>query len=146
MPLTGEYAPSTADWARKQAERFEASGGTKSATIGGKPIVVMTSVAARTGKLRKTALMRVEHDGMYAVVASQGGSAKDPVWVHNLRANPLVELQDGPVTRDYLARELDGDEYATWWARSVETFPNYAGYQRKTTRRIPVFLLEPTDA
>jgi deazaflavin-dependent oxidoreductase (nitroreductase family) len=146
MPLTGEYAPSTADWARKQAERFEASGGTKSATIGGKPIVVMTSVGARTGKLRKTALMRVEHVGLYAVVASQGGSAKDPVWVHNLRANPLVELQDGPVTRDYLARELDGDEYATWWARSVETFPNYAGYQRKTTRRIPVFLLEPTDA
>jgi deazaflavin-dependent oxidoreductase (nitroreductase family) len=146
MPLTGEYAPSTADWARKQAERFEASGGTTSATIGGKPIVVMTSVGARTGKLRKTALMRVEQAGLYVVVASQGGSAKDPVWVHNLRANPHVELQDGPVTRDYLARELDGDEYATWWARSVEAFPNYAGYQRKTKRRIPVFLLEPADA
>jgi deazaflavin-dependent oxidoreductase (nitroreductase family) len=146
MPLTGEYAPSTADWARKQAERFEASGGTKSTTIGGKPIVVLTSVGARTGKLRKTALMRVEHGGLYAVVASQGGSAKDPLWVHNLRANPHVELQDGPVRRDYLARELDGDEYATWWERSVDAFPNYAGYQRRTKRRIPVFLLEPTDA
>jgi deazaflavin-dependent oxidoreductase (nitroreductase family) len=146
MPLRGEYAPSTADWARKQAERFEASGGTKSTTIGGKPIVVLTSVGARTGKLRKTALMRVEHGGLYAVVASQGGSAKDPLWVHNLRANPHVELQDGPVRRDYLARELDGDEYATWWERSVDAFPNYAGYQRRTKRRIPVFLLEPTDA
>jgi F420H(2)-dependent quinone reductase len=143
MPLSGTYAPSTADWARKQAERFEASGGTKSATIGGKPIVVMTSVGARTGMLRKTALMRVEHAGLYVAVASQGGSAKDPVWAHNLRANPHVELQDGSVTRDYLARELDGDEYAIWWERSVETFPNYAGYQRKTKRRIPVFLLEP---
>ncbi len=145
MPLEGIYAPGTADWARKQAERFEASDGTTSATIGGLPIVVLTSVGARTGMLRKTALMRVEHAGTYAVVASQGGSPKDPVWVHNLRAHPLVELQDGAVRRDYRARELDGDEYVTWWQRSVEAFPNYAGYQRKTTRRIPVFLLEPVD-
>jgi deazaflavin-dependent oxidoreductase (nitroreductase family) len=145
MPLTGTYAPSTADWARKQAERFEESGGTKAATIGGRPIVVLTTVGARTGALRKTALMRVEHDGMYAVVASQGGSARDPKWVHNLRADPHVELQDGAARRDYLARELDGDEYAVWWERSVEAFPTYAAYQRKTKRRIPVFLLEPAD-
>lgn len=145
MPLEGTYAPGTAEWARKQAERFEASGGQTSATIGGAPIVVVTSVGARTGLLRKTALMRVEHEGRYAAVASQGGSARDPVWVHNLRAHPLVELQDGPVRRDFLARELDGEEYATWWHRSVEAFPNYAGYQRRTRRRIPVFLLEPVD-
>ena len=145
MPLEGTYAPGTSAWARKQAERFEASGGTTSGTIGGVPIVVLTSVGARTGMLRKTALMRVEHDGRYAVVASQGGAAKDPVWVHNLRAHPLVELQDGADRRDYRARELDGDEYAAWWTRSVEVFPNYAGYQRRTRRRIPVFLLEPVD-
>lgn len=145
MPLDGTYAPGTSDWARKQAERFEASGGAKAATIGGVPIVVVTSVGARTGLLRKTALMRVEHHGAYAAVASQGGSATDPVWVHNLRAHPLVELQDGAIRRDYLARELDGDEYAAWWQRSVEVFPNYAGYQRRTRRRIPVFLLEPVD-
>jgi deazaflavin-dependent oxidoreductase (nitroreductase family) len=145
MPLTGTYAPSTADWARKQAERFEESGGTKSASLRGVPIVVLTSVGARTGLLRKAALMRVEHEGSYAAVASLGGAAKHPVWYYNLTANPHVELQDGAVKRDYRARELDGDEYATWWERSVEVWPDYARYQAKTTRRIPVFLLEVLD-
>jgi deazaflavin-dependent oxidoreductase (nitroreductase family) len=145
MPLEGVYAPGTSAWARDQADRFEASGGTEANTLRGKPIVVITSVGARTGKLRKTALMRVEHDGRYAVVASKGGSAKNPAWYHNLRANPHVELQDGPVKRDYLAREATGDEKETWWARSLEVWPDYAGYQKKTTRQIPVFVLEPIE-
>jgi deazaflavin-dependent oxidoreductase (nitroreductase family) len=145
MPLDGVYAPGKSAWARDQADRFEASGGTEANTLRGKPIVVITSVGARTGKLRKTALMRVEHDGRYAVVASKGGSAKNPAWYHNLRANPHVELQDGPVKRDYLAREATGDEKETWWARSLEVWPDYAGYQKKTTRQIPVFVLEPIE-
>jgi deazaflavin-dependent oxidoreductase (nitroreductase family) len=145
MPLTGEYEPSTAAWARKQAERYEASGGAEATDLRGRPIIVLTSVGARTGKLRKTALMRVEHDGDYAVVASQGGAPKHPVWYHNLKANPHVELQDGPTRKDYLARELTGDEKATWWARAVETWPDYAKYQTKTSRQIPVFVLEAID-
>lgn len=143
MPLKGEYAPGTSDWARKQAERYEASGGTEAADLRGRPIIVLTSVGARTGKLRKTALMRVEHGGRYAVVASRGGAAKHPVWYYNLKANPHVELQDGSVTRDYLAREVRGPEKAEWWARAVETWPAYDDYQAKTTREIPVFVLEP---
>jgi deazaflavin-dependent oxidoreductase (nitroreductase family) len=143
MPLTGTYAPSTSAWARKQAETFEASGGTRSNTINGKPIIVMTSVGARTGTLRKTALMRVEHDGRYAVVASLGGAAKHPVWYYNLKADPRVELQDGGTKRDYLAREVTGDEKAAWWERALIVWPAYADYQKKTTRQIPVFILEP---
>ena len=149
MPLTGEYEPSSAAWARKQAERYEASGGAEATDLRGRPIIVLTSVGARTGKLRKTALMRVEHEGDYAVVASQGGAPKHPVWYHNLKANPHVELQDGPTRRDYLAREVTGEEKVTWWERAVETWPDYAKYQTKTTRQIPVFVLEaivPSDA
>ncbi len=146
MPLDGDYAPSTAAWARKQAERYEASNGTEAADLRGRPVIVLTSVGARTGLLRKTALMRVEHEGIYAVVASQGGAPKHPVWYHNLKANPHVELQDGATKRDYLAREVTGAEKATWWARAVETWPNYAGYQTKTDRQIPVFVLEPEES
>ena len=145
MPLQGDYAPGTDDWARKQAERYEASGGEKGSKTSGRPIVVLTSVGARTKKLRKTALMRVEHDGVYAVVASLGGSANHPQWYHNLVANPHVELQDGATKRDYRARELSGDEKDVWWERACATFPYYAGYQRKTKRQIPVFVLEPID-
>jgi F420H(2)-dependent quinone reductase len=145
MPLTGDYAPGTSDWARKQAERYEASDGVKGATTGGRPVVVVTSVGARTGRLRKTALMRVEHDGAYAAVASLGGSAHHPAWYHNLKANPVVELQDGATRRDYRAREVTGDEKAVWWERACATWPDYAGYQRKTSREIPVFVLEPID-
>ena len=145
MPLSGEYEPSTAAWARKQAERYEASGGAEATDLRGRPIIVLTSVGARTGKLRKTALMRVEHEGDYAVVASQGGAPKHPVWYHNLKANPHVELQDGRTRRDYLAREVTGDEKATWWERAVETWPDYAKYQTKTSRQIPVFVLESID-
>lgn len=145
MPLTGEYAPSTAGYARKQAERYEASNGTQAADLRGRPIIVLTSVGAKSGKLRKTALMRVEHDGVYAVVGSLGGAAKHPVWYYNLKANPHVELQDGPAKRDYEAREVTGDEKATWWERAVEAWPDYANYQKRTKRQIPVFVLEPID-
>jgi deazaflavin-dependent oxidoreductase (nitroreductase family) len=145
MPLTGDYEPSTAAWARKQAERYEATGGAEGSDLRGRPIIVLTSVGAKTGKLRKTALMRVEHEGVYAVVASLGGAPKHPVWYHNLKANPQVELQDGHIRRDYMARELTGDEKAVWWARAVEAWPDYAKYQTKTNRQIPVFVLEPVD-
>ena len=145
MPLTGEYEPSTADWARKQAERYDASDGAQAGALRGRPIIVLTSVGAKTGKLRKTALMRVEHDGVYAVVASLGGAPRHPVWYHNLRAHPQVELQDGPLRRDYLARELTGDEKAIWWERAVEAWPDYAKYQTKADRQIPVFVLEPIN-
>lgn len=145
MPLEGEYEPSTSEWARKQAEGYEASGGTKWNSQQGKPVVLLTSVGARTGKLRKTPLMRVEHDGEYAVVASLGGAPKHPVWYHNLVAHPHVELQDGPVRRDYTARLVEGEEYEAWWARSVEAWPAYADYQLKTSRRIPIFVLAPID-
>jgi deazaflavin-dependent oxidoreductase (nitroreductase family) len=145
MPLTGEYEPSTAGWARKQAERYEATGGAEASDLRGRPIIVLTSVGAKSGKLRKTALMRVEHDGLYAVVASMGGAPRHPVWYHNLKKQPHVELQDGPLTRDYSARELAGDEKAIWWKRAVEAWPDYARYQARTDRQIPVFVLEPTS-
>jgi deazaflavin-dependent oxidoreductase (nitroreductase family) len=145
MPLDGEYAPGTSAWARKQAEAYEASEGARSADLRGRPIIVLTSVGAKTGKLRKTALMRVEHGGLYAVVASKGGAATNPVWYHNLTHNPHVELQDGAVKRDYEAREVGGDEKATWWDRAVDVWPDYANYQKKTRRQIPVFVLEPIE-
>jgi F420H(2)-dependent quinone reductase len=141
MPLTGEYEPSTSDWARKQAEKFEASGGTEATHLQGKPIIVLTSIGARSRKLRKTPLMRVEHDGEYAVVASLGGAPKHPVWYWNLLGNPQVELQDGEVKHDYTAREVSGEERALWWDRAVEAWPAYADYQTKTDRVIPVFVL-----
>ena len=145
MPLTGDYVPSTSDWARKQAEAFEASEGAEANLLRGKPIIVLTTVGAKTGGLRKTALMRVEHDGRYAVVASKGGAPEPPKWYWNLQKNAHVELQDGAVKRDYLARELSGDERSEWWARAVEAWPDYENYQTKTDRLIAVFLLEPIE-
>ena len=141
MPLEGEYAPSTADWARTQAELFEATDGVKGADLRGMPIIVLTSVGAKSGRLRKTALMRVEHEGEYAVVASLGGAPKNPVWYFNLVKNPDVELQDGAVKADYRAREVTGDEKAVWWERAVAAYPPYADYQAETDRQIPVFVL-----
>ena len=142
MPLTGEYEPSTSEWARKQTELYEATDGREADTLRGRPIIVLTSVGAKTGKLRKNALMRVEHDGDYAVVASKGGDPKPPVWYYNLKANPHVELQDGATRRDYTAREVTGEEKALWWPRAVEAWPDYAKYQTKTDREIQVFVLE----
>jgi deazaflavin-dependent oxidoreductase (nitroreductase family) len=145
MPLEGEYAPGKANWARKQVEQYESSGGTEATTLQGRPVVVLTSVGAKTGKLRKTALMRVEHEGEYAVVASLGGAPKHPVWFYNIRANPHVELQDETEKHDYTAREVTGEEKAVWWQRAVEAFPPYAAYQKKTTREIPLFVLTRRD-
>lgn len=143
MPLSGDYAPGTVDWARDQAEQIMASGGTEGTELKGRPVVLLTTVGAKTGKLRKTPLMRVECDGEYAVVASLGGAPKHPVWYYNLTANPRVELQDETVTADYVAREVAGDERAVWWQRAVAAFPPYAEYQEKTDRQIPVFVLTP---
>ena len=141
MPLTGEYEPSTSAWARKQAEAFEESGGAVAENLRGRPIIVLTSVGAKSGKLRKTALMRVEHEGEYAVVASLGGAPQHPVWYFNLIKQPHVELQDGAEKHDYDAHEVFGDEKAVWWERAVAAWPDYAKYQEKTDRQIPVFVL-----
>ena len=145
MPVTGDYQPSAASWARDQVELYERSGGTEGTELNGRPVIILTSVGAQTGKIRKTPLMRVEHDGEYAVVASLGGAPKNPVWYYNLTANPHVELQDGPVKKDYQAREVHGAERAIWWERSLATWPDYAAYQEKTSRTIPVFVLTPID-
>jgi len=147
MPLEGEYGPSTSEWARVQAEAYEASAGRDAATLRDTDmsIIVLTTLGARSGLLRKTALMRVTDGRSYAVVASRGGAPEHPQWYWNLLANPLVELQDGESKRDYLARELSGDERAAWWDRSVEAYPPYAEYQEKTSRLIPVFVLEPVE-
>ncbi|MGP7999940.1 MAG: nitroreductase family deazaflavin-dependent oxidoreductase [Streptosporangiaceae bacterium] len=143
MPLTGDYQPSAAPWARDQVELYERSGGTEGTELNGKPVIILTSVGARSGKLRKTPLMRVEHDGEYAVVASLGGAPKHPVWYYNLIANPHVELQDRGARKDYQAREVHGAERDAWWERAVAAWPDYASYQEKTTRTIPVFVLTP---
>jgi deazaflavin-dependent oxidoreductase (nitroreductase family) len=142
MPLTGEYEPSPSDWSRKQAELIEATNGEQGSDLQGHPVILLTSLGAKTGKIRKTPLMRVEHDGTYAVVASLGGAPQNPVWYHNLTKNPHVELQDRAIKRDYIAHEATGDEKRVWWDRAVEAWPDYATYQTKTDRQIPVFVLE----
>jgi deazaflavin-dependent oxidoreductase (nitroreductase family) len=143
MPLTGEYEPSTSDWARENAETYMKSGGTDGTELKGKRVILLTTVGAKTGKIRKTPLMRVENEGEYAVVASLGGAPKHPVWYWNIKKNPRVELQDGEVTKDYEAREVVGDDKTVWWERAVEAWPDYADYQKKTDRQIPVFVLTP---
>ena len=143
MPLEGEYAPSPWDWSREQADKYAESGGADAADMKGMPIILLTTVGAKTGKLRKTPLMRVEHNGEYACVASLGGAPKNPVWYYNIAKNPRVELQDGSATQDYDAREVFGDEKAVWWERAVDAYPDYADYQTKTDRQIPVFVLTP---
>jgi len=143
MSLSGEYLPSTSEWARTQAETFEASGGREAGELRGVPIIVLTTVGAKTGGLRKTALMRVEHDGKYAVVASKGGAPEHPAWFYNLVKNPRVALQDGDVKKDYDAHQAEGAEREEWWARAAAVWPDYDEYQRKTERRIEVFVLDP---
>jgi deazaflavin-dependent oxidoreductase (nitroreductase family) len=142
MPLKGEYEPSRAQFVRDQVELYESSGGTEGTTLQDLPVVILTTLGAKSGKIRKVPVMRVEHDGSYAVVASMAGAPKHPVWYHNAVADPRVELQDGPVRKDMLAREVTGDEKAVWWARAVEAFPDYAEYQKNTDREIPVLVLE----
>ncbi|OBF99610.1 nitroreductase family deazaflavin-dependent oxidoreductase [Mycolicibacter sinensis] len=143
MPLSGEYAPSPLDWSRENAEKYMSSGGAEGTVMKGKPVILLTTVGAKTGKLRKTPLMRVEHEGQYAIVASLGGAPKNPVWYYNVVKNPRVELQDGTVTGDYEAREVFGEEKDIWWERAVAAWPDYADYQKKTDRQIPVFVLTP---
>jgi deazaflavin-dependent oxidoreductase (nitroreductase family) len=143
MPLEGEYEPSPWDWVRDQVETYERSGGTQATTFldTGLPIIVVTTRGNKSGKLRKTPLMRVEHDGEYALVASVGGAPKHPVWYHNVRDDPrAVMIQDGPEPFDVEVREVAGDERATWWERAVAAYPPYAEYQEKTERQIPVFV------
>jgi deazaflavin-dependent oxidoreductase (nitroreductase family) len=145
MPLKGEYEPSPTKWVRDQVELYESSNGTEGTTLmdTGLPVIVLTTVGAKSGKIRKTPLMRVEHDGTYAAVASLGGAPKHPVWYHNVVADPHVELQDGGTRQDMTAREVTGEEKAQWWERAVAAYPAYADYQTKTDREIPVFVLEP---
>ena len=143
MTLNGEYQPSPEKWVREQVEKYEASGGTEATTLRGVPVVVVTSVGAKSGRLRKNPLMRVEHEGSYALVASKGGAPEHPTWFHNLMSHPTVELQDGPDRRDYTVRVADGEERAAWWERAVAVWPDYASYQAKTEREIPVFVAEP---
>ena len=145
MALTGEYEPSKQQWVRDQVERFEATGGREASTLRGIdhwPIVVITSVGSKSGKLRKNPVMRVEHDGVYAAIASQGGAPEHPSWYFNFVAHPEVELQDGPEPHTYVARLAEGEERAAWWVRAVAQYAPYAEYQQKTDREIPVFLLE----
>ena len=143
MAITGEYLPG--GWARsvRQVEEYEKSGGSRGNTIQGKPVVILTMRGAKSGKVRKTPVMRVEHGGSYAVVASMGGAPRNPEWFHNIVAHPEVELQDGPQARPFRARLVHGAERDLWWERAVEAFPNYAAYQRRTDRQIPVFVLDP---
>jgi F420H(2)-dependent quinone reductase len=145
MPLDGEYEPSTSEWVRNQVETYERTNGREAATMGksGIPVVIVTSVGARSGKLRKFALMRVEHEGEYALVASMGGAPTNPGWYHNLVAQPHVMIQDGPQPHDYMTHVAEGDERRVWWQRAVEVFATYAEYERATDRVIPVFVATP---
>jgi deazaflavin-dependent oxidoreductase (nitroreductase family) len=146
MPLQGTYAPHPADWAQGQIDTILETGTTDGVEIQGRPVVLLTMRGAKSGKLYRIPLMRVEHDGSYAAVASKGGAPKHPVWYWNLKANPQIELQDGTQKGDYVARELSGEEREAWWKRGVEAYPDYADYQTKTDRQIPVFVLEPATA
>jgi deazaflavin-dependent oxidoreductase (nitroreductase family) len=146
MAVDGEYVPSPAPWVRNQVEAYESSGGTEGTTLAdtGLPVVIVTNRGAKSGAVRKTPVMRVEHDGSYAAVASKGGAPEHPLWYYNLVANPRVEVQDGAGKWEMTARELSGDERAVWWERAVSAYPPYAEYQQRTSRLIPVFVLERT--
>ncbi|MES2171443.1 MAG: nitroreductase family deazaflavin-dependent oxidoreductase [Actinomycetota bacterium] len=143
MPLTAEYERGTADWANQQIDLYESTDGREGNDLRGRPVIILYSIGAKSGKLRKTPLMRVEHDGEYVVVASKGGAEKNPTWYYNLKANPHVELRDLAEVNDFTATELDGADYDLWWQRAVDTWPDYQKYTEKTDRKIPLFLLEP---
>ena len=147
MPIEGEYVPSSSQWVADQVAEYEASNGERASTLRdtGIPVIIVTMRGKSSGKVRKIALMRVEHDGDYALVASIGGAPENPTWYHNIVADPHVMVQDGPEPHDYVAREIDGDEYDEWWERAVAVFPKYADYKAATERRIPVFVAERRD-
>ena len=147
MALQGEYEPSPAQWVRDQVALYEGSGGTEGTTLRdtGLPVIIVTTLGVKSGKVRKIPLMKVEHDGEYALVASKGGAPTHPVWYYNLKDNAgPIEIQDGPAPAEYSVREISGDERAEWWTRAVAAFPPYAEYQQKTDREIPVFIATPT--
>lgn len=143
MTITGEYAPSPSEWVRQQVDEIDRTGTTSSVHIQNRPVVLLTMRGKASGKVRKVPLMRVEHDGVYAAVASKGGAPDHPLWYGNLLAEPDLDLQDGTEVTARRAREISGAEREEWWARCVEAFPPYAEYQTKTDRLIPVLLLEP---
>ena len=143
MPLTGEYEPSSTQWVRDQVEAYERSGGREANTLRdtGLPVIIVTTRGSRSAKVRKMALMRVEHEGEYALVASKGGAPEHPEWCYNLRSHPdEVAIQDGPEPFDATVREVEGAEREQWWERAVAAYPPYAEYQEKTSRHIPVFV------
>jgi len=143
MALTGEYEPSPSEWVKNQVAEYESSGGQRANTLldTGMPVIIVTTSGNRSGKVRKTPLMRVEHDGEYALVASKGGAPTHPVWYHNLTADPeSVAIQDGPAPFAVAVREVSGDEKAIWWERAVAAYPPYAEYQANTDRQIPLFV------
>jgi len=143
MSLQGEYDPSPSQWVRDQVATYESSGGVEGNTLldTGMPVIIVTTRGNKSGRIRKTPLMRVEHDGDYLLVASKGGAPTHPVWYYNLKADPgSVTVQDGPEPFDAEVRELSGDERDEWWHRAVAAYPPYAEYQEKTDRQIPVFL------
>jgi deazaflavin-dependent oxidoreductase (nitroreductase family) len=147
MPLQGDYEPSTWDWVSEQVATYERTGGQEANTLRdtGIPVIIVTCRGKSSGKIRKLALMRVEHEGEYALVASVGGGPKNPGWYHNLVAEPHVMIQDGPAPRDFRAEVVEGDERSAWWDRAVAVFPTYTEYQQKTDRQIPVFVARPTS-
>jgi F420H(2)-dependent quinone reductase len=145
MALTGEYEPSASSWVRAHVEQVLRTGTTDGVTIKGLPTVLMTYRGAKTGRIRKTPVMRVEHEGRYAAVASKGGGPTNPQWYTSLIAAPVIEVQDGRVSGEYRAREVFAEEKTLWWRRAVHAYPDYADYQLKTDRQIPVFVLEPVD-
>ena len=148
MTIEGDYEPSPSDWVREQVEAYERSGGSEANTLldTGLPIVIFTTLGNKTGKVRKTPVMRVEHDGEYALIASKGGAPTNPVWYYNLKAYPDdVVIQDGPAPFPVTVREVDGDERAAWWERAVAAYPSYADYQDNTDRQIPVLVATPKE-
>jgi len=145
MTITGDYEPGAWDWVAQQVEEYEASGGTRANTLrdSGIPIIVVTMRGAKSGKVRKIGLMRVEHDGEYALVASKGGDPAHPAWYHNMTADPGIMIQDGPQPQPFVVREVDGDERETWWQRAAEVYPPYVEYAEKAGRLIPVLVASP---
>lgn len=141
--MVGQYEPSALDWVREHVEQIMRTGTTNAVTMGGRPVVLITYRGAKTGKVRKTPVMRVEHDGRYLAVASKGGMPTNPHWYASLLVEPIIELQDATATGEYRAREVSGDEKALWWRRALDAWPDYADYQRRTEREIPLFVLEP---
>src|SRR5580692_3808546 len=146
MTLNGEYQPSQNDRTREQVELYEATNGVKGGTLAGKPVIILTFKGAKSGKIRKTPLMRIEHNGTYALVASNAGAPTHPLWYRNIVANPRVELQDGAIKREMRVREAFGEEKNEWWKRADAAWPDFPAYRARAGREIPVLLLEPLRA